>query len=120
MTRFPGVGRLPGTALITVTATDVDGAKVSTSFHVSVTTNPVHLANISTRAVVGTGEGALIGGFIVRGDTPKPVVIRAIGPSLAGSGLTNFLADPTLEVHDSTGAMIAYTTIGRTTPTARE
>ena len=71
-------------------------------------TNPVHLANISTRAVVGTGEAALIGGFIVRGDTPKPVIIRAIGPSLAGSGLTNFLADPTLEIHDSDGALIAY------------
>ncbi len=101
-------GKLPGSAKITVTATDVDGAKVSTSFNVSVTTNPVHLANISTRAVVGSGEAALIGGFIVRGDTPKPVIIRAIGPSLAAAGLTNFLADPTLEVHDSTGALIAY------------
>ena len=100
-------GKLPGTAKITVTATDVDGAKVSTTFDVTVLTNPVHLANISTRAVVGTNEAALIGGFIVLGDTPKPVIIRAIGPSLAGSGLTGFLADPTLEIHDGTGALIA-------------
>lgn len=101
-------GKLPGTAKITVTATDVDGAKVSTTFDVTVVTNPVHLANISTRAVVGTDEAALIGGFIVLGDTPKPVIIRAIGPSLAGSGLTGFLADPTLEIHDGTGALIAF------------
>ena len=101
-------GGLAGRRVGQEVAAAVDGAKVSTSFNVSVTTNPVHLANISTRAVVGSGEAALIGGFIVRGDTPKPVIIRAIGPSLAGSGLTNFLADPTLEVHDSSGAMIAY------------
>ncbi|MGH8093882.1 MAG: peptidylprolyl isomerase [Chthoniobacterales bacterium] len=101
-------GKLLGSAVITATATDVDGAQVSSSFNVTVITNPVHLANISTRALVGTGDSALIGGFIVRGDTPKRVIIRALGPSLAGKGLTNFLADPTLEVHDSTGAMIAY------------
>ncbi len=33
-------GKLPGTAKITATATDVDGAKVSTSFNVTVTDEP--------------------------------------------------------------------------------
>ena len=101
-------GKQLGSAQITATATDVDGAQVSASFNVTVIANPVHLANISTRALVGTDDAALIGGFIVQGDAPKRVIIRAIGPSLAGAGLTNVLADPTLEVHDSTGALIGF------------
>ncbi len=96
-----------GVATITVTATDVDGEQVSQSFTVTIEVNPVHLANISTRAVVGNENDALIGGFIVRGDAPKRIVIRARGPSLAAAGITNFLADPTLEIHDGTGALVA-------------
>ncbi|MGI8958030.1 MAG: peptidylprolyl isomerase [Chthoniobacterales bacterium] len=94
-----------GNATITVSATDVDGAQISQSFVVTMIANPVHLANISTRALVGDQDAALIGGFIVRGDTPKQVVVRAIGPSLAGVGTT--LANPSLELHDGTGALIA-------------
>ena len=100
-------GNQIGSATVTVTATDVDGAQVSQSFAVTVVANPVHLANISTRAVVGAGDDALIGGFIVRGDTPKRLILRAIGPSLGDAGLKNVLADPVLEVHDGTGALIA-------------
>ncbi len=98
-----------GSAKIAVTATDVDGAQISSSYNVTVVTNPVHLANISTRAVVGTSDAALIGGFIVRGDAPKRVVVRALGPSLSVNGVPvpGALQDPTLEVHDGTGAMIA-------------
>jgi len=100
-------GKQIGSAIVTVTATDVDGAQVSQSFAVTVVANPVHLANISTRAVVGAGDDALIGGFIVRGDSPKRLILRAIGPSLGDAGLKNVLADPVLEVHDGTGALIA-------------
>lgn len=100
-------GKALGTATITVAASDVDGAQVMQTFDVTVVTNPVHLANISTRASVGVGDDALIGGFILGGDTPKRVVVRALGPSLADFGLTNFLADPTLELHDNSGVTIA-------------
>jgi hypothetical protein len=62
--------------------------------------------NISTREMVGTSEDVLIGGLIVSGSTAKQVILRAIGPSLAAFGLTGVLQDPTLEVHDSTGALI--------------
>jgi len=65
------------------------------------------LANISTRVTVGTGDNQLIGGFIVTGNQPKTVIIRAIGPSLIASGITTALADPTLELHNQTGAVIA-------------
>jgi hypothetical protein len=57
------------------------------------------LLNISTRLTVGGDHGVGIGGFIVTGSEPKKVILRAIGPSLGGSGLANFLADPVLELH---------------------
>jgi hypothetical protein len=65
------------------------------------------LGNISTRAFVQTGENAMIGGFIVQGTEPKRVIIRAIGPELTQHGVPNVLANPTLELHDGTGALIA-------------
>ena len=49
----------------------------------------------------------MIGGFIVEGSEPKRVIVRAIGPELTQYGVPNVLADPTLELHDSTGALIA-------------
>jgi hypothetical protein len=48
----------------------------------------------------------MIGGFIITGNTPKKVVIRGLGPSLAGFGITDFLADPTLELRSSSGALL--------------
>jgi sugar lactone lactonase YvrE len=65
--------------------------------------------NISTRGLVGTGQHVLIGGFIIGGNGPvgTTVVIRAIGPSLSAFGITDALADPILEVHDASGAIIA-------------
>ena len=100
-------GKSAGSANITVTATDANGATASQSFDVTVTSTPVHAANISTRLQVGSGDDALIGGFIVLGDAPKRLMIRAIGPSLSGVGVTNALSNPTLELHDGTGALIA-------------
>jgi cyclophilin family peptidyl-prolyl cis-trans isomerase len=96
-----------GSARISVTATDLDGASVSQAFNVNVVTAPGRLVNISTRLQVGTQQNVLIGGFIVRGDAPKRVMVRGIGPSLAGQGVANPLTDPILELHDSTGAIIA-------------
>jgi alpha-tubulin suppressor-like RCC1 family protein len=65
------------------------------------------LSNISSRAFVQTGDNVMIGGFIVQGTEPKRVILRAIGPSLTQYGVPNVLANPTLELHDGTGALIA-------------
>lgn len=65
------------------------------------------LGNISTRLPVGSGDNILIAGFQITGSSSKQLVVRAIGPSLAQFGLTNVLQDTTLELHDSTGAIIA-------------
>ena len=73
------------------------------------------LANISTRAFVQTGDNVMIGGFIVQGTEPKRVIVRAIGPELTQYGVPNPLANPTLELHNRTGALIASNDNWRTT-----
>jgi hypothetical protein len=64
---------------------------------------PSTLGNISTRLRVETGDNALIGGFIVTGTQRKKIIVRAIGPSLP---FADKLADPILELHDSSGAFL--------------
>ncbi|HYJ03575.1 MAG TPA: matrixin family metalloprotease [Chthoniobacterales bacterium] len=66
-----------------------------------------HLANISTRMKVGSGQNVLIGGFIIQGSQPKTLILRAIGPSLVASGVLNVLANPVLELRDSAGVLVA-------------
>ncbi|HEX4667239.1 MAG TPA: hypothetical protein VH207_11615 [Chthoniobacterales bacterium] len=56
-----------------------------------------HLANISTRGFVSTGQGQLIGGFVITGG-PKLVLIRALGPSLAAFGVSPVLENPVLQL----------------------
>jgi plastocyanin len=81
-----------GTGIGVVEAYDLDGTVDS------------KLANISTRGFVQTGDNVLIGGLIVLGQNPLKVLVRAIGPSLPVPGA---LSDPTLELHDGDGALIA-------------
>jgi hypothetical protein len=65
------------------------------------------LANISGRASVQTGANVLISGFIVGNNIgAAKVVVRALGPSLAQAGVSNPLADPTLELRDNNGALV--------------
>lgn len=67
------------------------------------------LANISTRAFVGAGDNVEIGGFILGGaNGPASVIVRAIGPSLSKQGVPNALPDPTLELRDGNGMLIAF------------
>ena len=65
------------------------------------------LANISTRALVGPGDNVLIGGFIVQGSEPATVILRAIGFSLAETGLASPLPDPTITLYDSSQHQVA-------------
>ena len=63
---------------------------------------PGQLVNISTRALVGTVDERMIGGFIIR-DGPKMVLVQARGPELFNDGVPNTLADPVLRVLDVNG-----------------
>ena len=67
------------------------------------------LGNISTRSFVQTDDNVMIGGFIVQGTQPKRVILRAIGPELGVPpyNVPDALADPTLELHNGAGDLIA-------------
>jgi hypothetical protein len=65
------------------------------------------LANISTRGFVDTGNNVMIGGFTLGGNNNATrIAVRALGPSLSSSGLSNVLADPTLELHNANGTIM--------------
>ena len=84
-----------GTGVAVIEAYDLDQAVDS------------RLANISTRGLVDTGDNVMIGGTIIRGTVPAKVLIRAIGPSLTNAGVANALQDPTLELRDGNGVLLA-------------
>jgi cytochrome c peroxidase len=86
----------PFSAAGTITLTNVPGGNPP----------PAQALNISTRLGVGTGDNAMIGGFIIKGTSAKSVVIRGLGPSLAKLGLTGVLLDPVLELRGADGALL--------------
>ncbi len=67
----------------------------------------VRMANISTRVAVGTAQNVAIAGFIINGDSPKEVMVRALGPSLTPFGVAGALSDPMLDLRDDAGNQIA-------------
>jgi hypothetical protein len=84
-----------GTGIALVEVYDLDSASNS------------KMANISTRALVSTGDNIVIAGFILGGNSGDDrTVVRGIGPSLAGLGVPNALANPTLELRDGNGALL--------------
>ena len=86
----------------------VRGSPIPSSTSVQTPASPVvqSLKNISTRGMVQTGDGLLIGGFTLQGNASKEVVIRGLGPSLTASAVSNALRDPLIELYDSMGALI--------------
>ena len=76
----------------------LDGAKSATATFDPPSTATPRLANISTRMQVLTAADVLIGGFVIQGASPKTVVVRARGPSLAAAGVPGALANPVLQL----------------------
>jgi N-acetylneuraminic acid mutarotase len=68
---------------------------------------PAKLANISTRAFVSTADDIVIAGFLLGGNSGNDrIVVRGIGPSLTALGVTNAMANPTLELRDGNAALL--------------
>ena len=61
-------------------------------------TGSARLANVSARSAVGTGSGILIAGFVINQGT-RAILVRGIGPSLAGFGVPGALADAQLKIY---------------------
>jgi sugar lactone lactonase YvrE len=100
--QLSGVGSSTGIGLVEVYETD--------------TSDPTLLTNLSTRAQVGTGGSILIGGFVVNGTQPATVLVRAIGPALAGFSVTGYLAQPVLTVYNASQVMVGTNTGWGNTP----
>ena len=64
------------------------------------------LANISTRGFVDAGSNVMICGFIIGPGNGARVLLRGLGPSLAGVGVSGAVGDPNLELRDQNGALI--------------
>jgi hypothetical protein len=88
-----------------ISATSPEGINLDVIGYDLIPTNAV-LGNISTRLPVGTGDNVLIAGFQITGNAAKQLVLRALGPTLTQFGVPNALQDTTLELHNSTGALI--------------
>jgi putative Ig domain-containing protein len=91
--------------------TVIRGVSNSTGFAVSeiydLDSTTSSLTAIGTRGLVQTGDNVLISGIILSGSQNQQVLVRALGPSLTNAGLPNALTDPTLELHDGNGALLA-------------
>ena len=99
-----GVNNAIGVGLVEVY--DLDGS------------NPaIRLTNISTRGNVQTNDNVMIGGFVIQGDTAMSVILRVLGPSLSvgGTPMVGRLMDPTLELHDGNGTLLAQNDNWQTT-----
>jgi hypothetical protein len=68
---------------------------------------PRRLLNLSSRSFAGNGDETLIAGFVVDGNSPKQVLIRAVGPALAPAGVTDHNPDPNLQLFDGNGTRVA-------------
>ncbi len=72
--------------------------------------------NLSTRGTVSLGDNVLINGFIITGNGPKTVILRALGPSLTAAGVSGALPDPALSLYDSSRHLIATNDNWQTDP----
>jgi hypothetical protein len=93
----------------TVVASNGAGSVTSSTASIALVM-PAHLANLSARALVGTGSNELIVGFVVGGSGTKQLLLRADGPSLSNFGLTGVLANPVLSLTDGNGNFLSSNT----------
>ncbi len=117
---IPLKGLTPGTNIVTLTFTggalgsrqivqsvSLDGSNnVKADLKLAGAPPSSRIVNLSTRLSIGTDSNVGIAGFVIKGTTPKRVLIRVLGPSLTAFGVQGALVDPYLEVRDSAGALV--------------
>ncbi len=84
-----GVGNTGGVVLTEVYDADAAGTSTST------------ITNASVRGQAGAGSSTLILGFVIAGEGSRSLLVRGVGPKLASYGVTGTLADPRLQIYDS-------------------
>lgn len=99
-------------AFYTVDVTNATGSVTSDSVTITALTsspNPGRISNLAIRSQAGSGAETLIVGLAIggRGTTgAKPLLLRGVGPALAGFGVGGTLVDPRLEVYSSAGVKL--------------
>jgi len=93
--RALSAGGAPGSLLVEVY--DADPATEASS----------RLINLSARHEVRSVDQPLIAGFIIRGESPKTLLVRGVGPGLGGFGVLQPLADPRLKIIAADGRVVA-------------
>ena len=88
-----------------VTATDSGNGVALLEVYDAATSSTLNLVNTSTRAYVGTGDSLLIPGFVVSGTGSLKLLVRAVGPTLTGYGVTDALTDPQLTLYSGSTAL---------------
>jgi M6 family metalloprotease-like protein len=78
-------------------AAGTEGVALAEAYDAALEDRTRRLAALSVRSEVGAGESALIAGFVLAGDAPRKVIVRGVGPGLAGVVATA-LPDPRLQV----------------------
>ncbi|MFL6599574.1 MAG: aryl-sulfate sulfotransferase [Chthoniobacterales bacterium] len=85
---------------------DTEGISLAEVYEVYAPGLSSKLMNVSGRGFVGTGDNAVISGFIVGDVGGATVVVRALGPSLGSFGVSQPLSDPILTIYDANGLVI--------------
>ncbi len=85
------------TAAVGTSAED-SGVALVEAYDADANATGARLVNLSTRAQVGVGDNILIPGLVVGGSDPVRVLVRAVGPGLAGFGVEGALTRPTMSV----------------------
>lgn len=88
----------PGTLTVQAPASDGTSGIALLEFYDADDDTTSRLINLSARARVGTGEDMLMAGFVISGTDSLRLLVRGIGPGLAGLGITAPLTDPVLEI----------------------
>ncbi len=96
----------PGVYTMQVVDTRGTGGVALAEIYDAGTGGDARLVNVSSRGGAGTGDAALISGFVISGESSKRVLLRAVGPTLAQFGSSALLADPSIALFDRTGVML--------------
>ncbi|MCX6953220.1 MAG: putative Ig domain-containing protein [Verrucomicrobia bacterium] len=98
----------PGTYSVQASDPNAAGVALTEIYDAGASTagDTARLVNLSTRGPVGADEQALIGGFVITGNAPRRLLVRAVGGGLVRFGITGAVANPRLRVYQNSAVLV--------------